>query len=108
MTGMEAETLAKENDDTKKGEDSIPKPTDAATAASNGEELMDDMNEETETMEENSKQRKSDALDDSERGGEKRCRARLASIQKRKRRQPRNVAKSLLSPRSKLKLFERS
>lgn len=66
MTGMEAETLAKENDDTKKGEDSIPKPTDAATAASNGEELMEDMNEETETMEENSKQRKSDALDDSE------------------------------------------
>jgi hypothetical protein len=67
MTGMEAETLAKENDDTKKkGKDSIPKPTDAATAASNGEELMDDMNEETETMEENSKQRKSDALDDSE------------------------------------------
>jgi hypothetical protein len=39
----------------KKGKDSIPKPTDAATAASNGEELMDDMNEETETMEENSK-----------------------------------------------------
>lgn len=56
MTGMEAET--KRTMLQRKVRIPFRKPTDAATAASNGEEPMDDMNEETETMEENSKRAK--------------------------------------------------